>query len=296
MKDFLSIEPIGGSELMSLIRDVSSLRDAIDAGESTVRAPEGKSVANVFFEPSTRTRLSFDLAAQRLGAHVITLHPTTSSMGKGESIRDTVETIAAIGVDVLVVRHPEIGVPRRVAEWTGLPVVNAGDGRGEHPTQALLDVATIARHFGSFEGLRAAIVGDVAHSRVAVSLIHALRALGVATKLVGPPAFLPTHTDLPTSSDIDEGLHDVDIVYTLRVQTERGAEIDENYVRNFQIDSRRASRLAEQTVLMHPGPMNRGVELSDEVAGSARSLVREQVRNGVPARMVVLCSILGGNL
>lgn len=291
MKGFIGIRGLGRSDLETLIDESSALRRALDEGEPVERDLDRVCVANLFFEPSTRTRLSFDLAAQRLGAHVITLFPETSSSSKGESLRDTSLTVAGIGADVLIVRHGEEGVPQSVAEWTGLPVVNAGDGAGEHPTQALLDAVTLRRRFGDLEGLRMAIVGDISHSRVAGSLIHAMPTLGVRLTLVGPEKWLPADPTFPSSTDLDSILSEVDVLYLLRVQTERGGVIDDDYVARFGVDATRASRLSEEAVVMHPGPLNRGVEISDEVAESARSLVTEQVRNGVPTRMAVLRSL-----
>lgn len=250
-------------------------------------------MANLFFEPSTRTRLSFDLAAQRLGAKVLTSDPETSSVIKGESLQDTVVTVAAIGAEILVIRHRENGVPQAVAEWTGLPVVNAGDGTNEHPTQALLDIVTLKRRFGSLSGLVVGIVGDIAHSRVAGSLSHALPALGADVRLIAPAAWLPEETTLATTDDLDSALAELDVVYLLRVQTERGGVIEEGYIDRFGMNQSRAARLHEGAVIMHPGPINRGVELTDEIADSPRSLITEQVRNGVPTRMAVLGSLVG---
>jgi aspartate carbamoyltransferase catalytic subunit len=295
MKGFISIKGLGRADLESLVDDTCALRAAIDSGDLIAKALDGVCVANVFFEASTRTRLSFDLAAQRLGAHVITFHPDTGSTAKGESLRDTARTISAIGADILVVRHAEAGVPQAVAEWTGLPVVNAGDGANEHPTQALVDAATIRRHFGRFDGLRMAIVGDIRHSRVSGSLMHALPLLGVDVRLIAPEEWLPDATTLATSTDLDGALADLDIVYLLRVQTERGGEVTDSYVRRYQLTPDRAARFQESVVVMHPGPLNRGVEIVDEVAESPRSLVIEQVRNGVPARMAVLRSLIGAD-
>jgi aspartate carbamoyltransferase catalytic subunit len=296
MKGLTTIRSFDRAELGALVARGSEIRDVIDAGEPIVRSLGGLCVANVFFEPSTRTRLSFDLAAQRLGAHVITFDPETASIRKGESLKDTALTLSAIGADVLVVRHQQNGAPQRVAEWTGLPVVNAGDGTNEHPTQMLLDALTVWRHFGRFEGLRMAIVGDVAHSRVAGSLVHGMPTLGVDVHLVGPAEWLPEGTDCPTSESLDGLLGDLDIVYLLRVQTERGGVITPEYVRRYQLDQTRSAALGADAVVLHAGPMNRGVEIAEEVAESPRCLVTEQVRNGVPMRMAVLRALVEGAL
>ena len=294
MKDFLTVRGLGRSDLETLIDEADALRRDLDGGAVIERDLEGMCVANLFFEPSTRTRLSFDLAAQRLGAHVITFDPERSSTSKGESLRDTGLTVAAIGADILVARHKEEGVPKLLAEWTGLPVVNAGDGANEHPTQTLLDALTLRRHFGSIEGLRMAIVGDIAHSRVAGGLTTAMPVLGAAVTLVGPQGWLPEESGCPISNDLDSILGDVDVVYLLRVQTERGGVISDDYVADFGFGAPRVASLRSDAVVMHAGPLNRGVEISDEVAESPRSLIAEQVRNGVPTRMAVLRALARG--
>ncbi|HZD22304.1 MAG TPA: aspartate carbamoyltransferase catalytic subunit [Acidimicrobiia bacterium] len=293
MKNFLTIKDLGRAGMYELIRQASELRDALDRNEQPPQSLQGKCVANLFFEPSTRTQLSFDLAAQRLGANVITFDAATSSTSKGESLRDTVLTVSAIGADILVVRHVDEGAPQLVADWTGLGVVNAGDGVNEHPTQALLDLVTIHRHFGDFESLRVGIVGDIAHSRVAGSLVHALPKLGAEITLVAPRSWLPRDSAHPTFDKLDPVLSDLDVVYVLRVQTERGARFTDSYISDLQLDSERLGRMREDAVVMHAGPMNRGVEITDQVADSSRTLVTEQVRNGVPTRMAVLRNIGG---
>lgn len=294
MKTLTSLRSLARSDLEDLLDASEGFRMGLEAGQDHRSILAGRAVALAFFEPSTRTRLSFDLAAQRLGAHVLTFNPGTSSTTKGETLRDTALTIGAIGADIVVVRHSEEGVPDLVEGWTGLPVVNAGDGANEHPTQALLDALTIWRHFGRLEGLRVGIVGDIAHSRVAGSLIHALPALGLEVTLVAPRDWLPPAGQLRATSDLDEELPGLDIVYLLRVQTERGGEISDDYIDRFQMDTRRSALLPEAAVIMHPGPLNRGVEIAETVADSPRSLIVEQVRNGVPTRMAVLAS-LGGH-
>lgn len=292
MKTFTAIQGLGAGDIEKLLADADAFRETLDAGRHVDPLLAGRCVANLFFEPSTRTRLSFDLAAQRLGAHVLTYFPETSSSLKGETLQDTALTMAGIGADVLVVRHSEEGLPQMVAEWTGLPVVNAGDGVNEHPTQALLDLLTLRRHFGRLSGIRVGIVGDIAHSRVAGSLIHALPAVGAELTLIAPQRWHPDDVTTPTTDDLDSMLPGLDVVYLLRVQTERGGVIDDDYVSRFRMDAGRLGALGEGAVIMHPGPINRGVELSDEVADSPRSLILEQVRNGVPTRMAVLRSLM----
>jgi aspartate carbamoyltransferase catalytic subunit len=294
MKTFLGIRDMGRSEIERLVTAADEIRDAIDRGADLEQSLAGRCVANLFFEPSTRTRLSFDLAVQRLGGHVLTFLPETSSSLKGESLHDTAVTVAAIGADVLVVRHKEEGVPERVGEWTGLPVINAGDGTNEHPTQALLDLVTLKRRFGSLSGLRVGIVGDIAHSRVAGSLVHAMSPLDMDLVLIGPGEWLPRESAVAHTDDLDAVIPNLDVLYLLRVQTERGGVIDDEFIARFGMDARRAAALGEEAVIMHPGPINRGVELTDDVVDSPRSLISEQVRNGVPTRMAVLRNLVVG--
>lgn len=270
-----------------------------------VPALRGKTVVSLFYEDSTRTRLSFEAAAKRLGADTMTFSVATSSVNKGESLLDTVQTIEAMGVHAIVVRHSAAGAPHRVASWTSASVVNAGDGRHEHPTQALLDAFTLRRHRGpSLDGCRVAIVGDIANSRVARSNVVALRALGCDLTLVGPPTLMPSRIDgwpVAVSYDLDDVLADVDVVYLLRIQLERidanGADVRfptlREYSARWGLTAPRAARLKPDTLVMHPGPMNRGVEIAAEVADSVRSLVTEQVANGVAVRMAVLWSLVG---
>jgi aspartate carbamoyltransferase catalytic subunit len=267
-----------------------------------VPALRGRTVVSLFYEDSTRTRLSFETAAKRLGADTMTFSVATSSVKKGESLLDTVQTIDAMGIDAIVVRHSAAGAPHRVAGWTSASVVNAGDGRHEHPTQALLDAFTLRRHRGpSLDGCRVAIVGDIANSRVARSNVGALHALGCDVTLVGPPTLLPPRLDgwpVTVSYDLDDVLPDIDVVYLLRIQKERaGGAVDfptlREYAARWGLTAERASRLKPDTLVMHPGPMNRGVEIAAEVADSARSLVTEQVANGVAVRMAVLWSLVG---
>ena len=276
-----------------------------------VPALRGKTVVSLFYEDSTRTRLSFETAAKRLGADTMTFSVATSSVKKGESLLDTVQTIEAMGVHAIVVRHSASGAPHRVASWASASVVNAGDGRHEHPTQALLDAFTLRRHRGpSLDGCRVAIVGDISNSRVARSNVVAMRALGCDVTLVGPPTLMPSRLDgwpVTVSYDLDDVLPDVDVVYLLRVQLERGragsggdrAASDvrfptlREYAARWGLTAARAASLKPDTLVMHPGPMNRGVEIADEVADSARSLVTEQVANGVAVRMAVLWTLIG---
>jgi aspartate carbamoyltransferase catalytic subunit len=265
-----------------------------------VPALRGKTVVSLFFEDSTRTRLSFETAAKRLGADTMTFTVGSSSVKKGESLRDTVQTIDSFGVDAFVVRHRSSGAPVQVSRWTDSVVVNGGDGWHEHPTQALLDAYTIRAHRGSLDGLHIGIVGDVNHSRVARSDVAAFTALGAKVTLIGPRTFLPPSLvgwPVDVCHDLDAALPTLDVCYLLRIQSER---IDEalipslrEYTSQFGLSVRRAARLPEGALVMHPGPMNRGVEIAPEVADAPNSVITEQVANGVSVRMAVLFKLLG---
>lgn len=262
----------------------------------------GKTVVSLFYEDSTRTRLSFETAAKRLSADTMNFTVGSSSVKKGESLLDTVQTIEAMGVDAIVARHGQAGAPHRIAEWVDASVINAGDGRHEHPTQALLDCFTLRRHRGpSIAGARIAIVGDIAHSRVARSDVKAFSALGAHVTLVAPPTLLPEDTrtwPVETSHDLDAVLADVDVVYLLRIQRERQDALRipslREYTTRFGLTAERAARLKPDVLVMHPGPMNRGVEIAPEVADGPASLILEQVSNGVAVRMAVLYELLTG--
>ncbi|NNN12642.1 MAG: aspartate carbamoyltransferase catalytic subunit [Acidimicrobiaceae bacterium] len=258
-------------------------------------------VATLFFEGSTRTRLSFTLAAERLGARVIDLAVSASSVSKGESLKDTCDTVSALGADAVVVRHPNEGAPLQIASWTSLAVVNAGDGCHEHPTQALGDLFSLSSAFGGVGNLatkKIAIVGDILHSRVARSLSALLGRFGVKVVLVGPPDMMvdrPSALGAEFSYDLDEVIGEVDVLYLLRIQRERiqggyHSSID-SYTRRFQLDQKRYLKMAPKSIVMHPGPVNRGVELAVKLP-EERSLISEQVRNGVLMRMAVFSKIL----
>lgn len=302
MNHLLSVDDLGPRQGIEAMLDLTeSFVEVTRRDIPKVPALRGKTVVSLFYEESTRTRLSFETAARRLGADTMTFAVGTSSVKKGESLLDTVQTIEAMGIDAIVVRHSSAGAPQRVASWTSAAVVNAGDGCHEHPTQALLDAFTLRRHRGpSLDGCRVAIVGDVKHSRVARSNIKALDRLGCELTLVGPPTLMPERLDdwpVRVAYDLDEVLPDVDVVYLLRIQHERIGEALFPSIREYStrwgLTAERAARLKPDTFVMHPGPMNRGVEIAGVVADSARSLVTEQVTNGVAVRMAVLWTLLG---
>jgi len=265
-----------------------------------VPALRGKTVCNLFFEDSTRTRMSFDLAAKRLSADTMTLAVSSSSVNKGESLRDTIETLDAMGVDAFVVRHRTSGVPWQVAQWSPAAVINAGDGWHAHPTQALLDAYTIRQRRGmtnDFTGLKVAIVGDIRHSRVARSTTEILLMLGAEVTHVAPRTLLPPTSHVPTTANLDEVIAEVDVLYMLRMQRERmGAGMVPDggeYSRRFALDERRASALRNDALLMHPGPINRGVEMMVDPTELSQSTILDQVTNGIAARMAVLFDLLG---
>jgi aspartate carbamoyltransferase catalytic subunit len=301
MKHLLSIDDLGREGVDELCELAESFLEVTQRDIPKVPALRGKTVACVFYEDSTRTRLSFETAAKRLSADTMAFSVGSSSVQKGESLRDTVQTIEAMGIDAMVVRHRSAGAPHRVAEWIDASVVNAGDGRHEHPTQALLDAFTLRRHRGpALDGARIAIVGDVRHSRVARSSTKAFAALGAKVTLVAPPTMLPEALDgwpAAVSSDFDAVLPEVDVVYLLRIQHERqDATLFPSlreYTTRYGLTVERAARLRDDVLVMHAGPMNRGVEIAPEVAEAPRSVITEQVANGVAIRMAVLYSLLG---
>ena len=303
--------PVRPSDLLSIADlDRAGIEEMLDLADHfteinrraipKVPALRGKTVVSLFYEDSTRTRLSFETAARRLGADTLNFTVGSSSVKKGESLRDTVQTIDAFGVHAFVVRHRSAGVPHQIARWTDAAVVNAGDGQHEHPTQALLDSLTIRRHLGPLDGRRIAIVGDIVHSRVARSDVLAFTALGAQVTLVGPRTFLPPSLEgwpVDVSHDLDSLLGDIDVCYLLRIQQERIGEALipslREYTSTFGLTVDRAARLSPDALVMHPGPMNRGVEIAPEVADSANSVITEQVANGVAVRMAVLFRLLG---
>jgi aspartate carbamoyltransferase catalytic subunit len=292
-----------------------SLDDAVailDTAEELARLAErpipklptlrGRTVVNLFYEDSTRTRISFEAAAKRLSADVINFSAKGSSVAKGESLKDTALTLQAMGADAVVIRHNASGAPHRLAEWIRGSVVNAGDGTHEHPTQALLDAFTIRRRLGELAGLKVTIVGDILHSRVARSNVWLLRTLGAQVTLVAPPTLVPVAVDTwpcSVSYDLSQTLGDSDVVMMLRLQHERMTEAYfpsvREYSRRYGLDSDRVAMLPAHAIVMHPGPMNRGVEIAADVADSVRSTIVEQVANGVAVRMAVLYLLLGGS-
>ena len=300
----LSISDLGADGIEEILRLTDSFVEVSKRPIPKVPALRGKTVVSVFFEDSTRTRLSFETAARRLSADVMTFSAASSSINKGESLKDTIQTIQAMGVDALVVRHSGSGVPWQVAGWVDGPaVVNAGDGWHEHPTQALLDCYTIVQEQGPLAGKHIAIVGDIRHSRVARSDVLAFTALGASVTLVAPPTLLPPSLSgwpVDVSHDIETILPELDVVYLLRLQKERMLEALlpslREYTATYGLTSRRAALLKPGALIMHPGPVNRGVEIAAEVADQPGSVITAQVSNGVAVRMAVLYLLLGSGV
>jgi aspartate carbamoyltransferase catalytic subunit len=301
VKHLLSIADLDRSDIDELLALSESFREVTQRDIPKVPALRGKVVVSLFYEESTRTRVSFETAAKRLSCDVMTFSVSSSSVQKGESLRDTVQTIAAMGIDAVVIRHGAAGAPNRVASWVDASVVNAGDGRHEHPTQALLDLLTLRRHLGpSLDGARIAIVGDIVNSRVARSDAFAFSAMGADVTLVAPPTLLPSTLEgwpVRVRHDLDELLPELDVVYLLRIQRERQSEALfpslREYTARYGLTVDRAARLRKDALVMHPGPMNRGIEIAAAVAESSASVITEQVTNGVAVRMAVLYHLLG---
>ena len=301
MKNFLSINDLDRDELETMLSLSEDFLHVTERDIPKVPALQGKVVVSLFYEDSTRTRISFETAAKRLSCDVMSFSVGSSSVNKGEGLRDTVQTIAAMGVDAVVVRHSAAGAPNRVASWIDASIINAGDGSHEHPTQALLDLLTLRRKRGpDLSGLRVAVVGDIVHSRVARSLVLGLDAVGAHATLVAPPTLLPDSLagwPVDVTHDLDSLLPELDVLYLLRIQRERQSASRlpslREYTARWGLTVERASRLKPDTLVMHPGPMNRGVEIAAEVAEGPASLIKEQVTNGVAVRMAVLYTLLG---
>jgi aspartate carbamoyltransferase catalytic subunit len=301
VKHLLGIDDLGADGIAEVLRLADSFLEVTRRDIPKVPALRGKTVVSMFYEDSTRTRLSFETAAKRLSADTMTFSAGSSSLRKGESLLDTVRTVEAMGIDAIVVRHRSSGVPQRIAGWIDASIVNAGDGWHEHPTQALLDAFTLRRHRGeNLAGMQVAIVGDIKHSRVARSNVKALSALGAEVTLVGPPTLMPPDLEgwpVTVSYDIDEVLPTTDVLYVLRIQRERQQEALfpslREYATRYGITTERLARLPADALVMHPGPTNRGVEIDALVADDPRSVINEQVANGVAVRMAVLYMLLG---
>jgi aspartate carbamoyltransferase catalytic subunit len=301
-RHLLSIADLREEEILHLLDSARSFAEVSMRPVKKVPALRGRNIVNLFMEPSTRTRMSFELAAKRLSADVINFSSSTSSLSKGESLKDTGKTIVAMGMDAVVIRHKSAGAPHMLTGWVDCSVINAGDGMHEHPTQALLDLYTMRERLGRLEGLKVAIVGDIDHSRVARSNIHALGKVGAEVLLVAPRSLLPAKVEemgVRTTGSLDEALEWCDVLYLLRIQMER---VDESrfpslreYTLQYGLTQTRWSRLKRKPLVMHPGPMNRGVEIAAAVADEVEPVITGQVAAGVAVRMAVLYDVLGGS-
>lgn len=300
-KDLLGVRELSVEEIVTILDTAESFKEVSARSIKKVPALRGKTVINLFFEPSTRTRTSFEIAAKRLSADAINISASTSSLSKGESLLDTAQNLQAMSPDAIVIRHPSPGVPHQLSRMVSASIINGGDGAHEHPTQALLDAFTIREHKGRIGGLQIAIVGDIMHSRVARSNCHLLTKLGAHVRIAGPRTLIPVAYDkliensegsLIVCDRIDEAIAGSDVVMMLRIQRERMTDAFlpslKEYSVQYGLTLRRLELAASDCIVMHPGPINRGIEISSEVVDSARSLILDQVANGVAVRMAIL--------
>jgi aspartate carbamoyltransferase catalytic subunit len=303
-KHLLGIRELEAGEITHLLDTAESFRDVSRREVKKVPALRGRTVINLFFESSTRTRTSFEIAAKRLSADAINISVSTSSVSKGETLLDTARNLEAMAPDCIVVRHSMAGAPQQLARMGNAPIINAGDGSHEHPTQALLDALTIREHKGRIEGLKVAILGDVLHSRVARSNIHLLTKLGATVSIAGPGTLVPpefgefVEHGVRVEKGIGDAIEGADVVMVLRIQRERQDAAFfpsmREYAVHFGLNPKHLERAAPDAIVMHPGPMNRGVEIASEIADGNRSLILDQVTNGIAVRMAVLYLLSGG--
>ncbi len=299
-KDLLTLEELSKEEIEFILETANSFKEVSTRDVKKVPTLRGKTIVNLFFEPSTRTRTSFELAAKRLSADVLDFSIGNSSVSKGESPVDTARNIEAMKVDCFIIRHPVAGIPKLIAKEVKAAVINAGDNSHEHPTQGLLDLFTIREKKGKIKGLKIAIVGDILHSRVARSNIWGLTKLGASVILCGPPTLIPLgikHMGVEVTFSLEEAIKKADILYFLRMQKERQDEIffpsTQEYVQLYGMDMENLKRGKRGLLIMHPGPINRGIEIKSEIADSPASLILEQVTNGIAVRMAVLYLLVG---
>ncbi len=302
MKHLLGIKGLTTEEIIEILDRAERMKHEVLEGGKKDNLLSGKSVITLFYENSTRTRLSFELASKYLGATAANITASGSSVEKGETLEDTGKTIDEMGADAVIVRHASSGAPHMLSNYTNASVINAGDGMNEHPTQALLDFMTMREKYGSFEGLKVSIIGDVKHSRVARSNIYGLTKLGAEVVLCAPTTLMPAEIErlnVEVTTDADYAAHNADVIMGLRIQLERQKSglfpSVREYHKLFGIDSRRLSLAKKDAIVMHPGPVNRGVELSADVADGPQSVIGGQVTNGVCVRMAVLDMLAGGN-
>lgn len=299
-KDLLTLEELSAAEITHILDTASSFKEVSTRSVKKVPALRGRTVVLFFHEPSTRTRISFELAAKRLSADILNVQAASSSLVKGETLIDTLKTLESMTIDAIVVRHKSSGVPQMLASVTKASVINAGDGSHEHPTQGLLDLFTIREQKGKIEGLTVTIVGDITHSRVARSNIYGLLKLGAKVRVCAPPTLLPTGIEkmgVKVYHDLDKALDGTDVAYVLRLQLERQKNnlfpTIREYSMTFGVNNERLKRAKKDAIVMHPGPMNRGVEISSGVADGPASVIDDQVTNGVAVRMAVLYLLQG---
>ena len=300
-KHLLGIRDLSEDDILTILETAESLVEVSTREVKKVPVLRGKTIVNLFFEPSTRTRSSFELAAKRLSADIINFSKQSSSVTKGESLRDTVENLEAMNTDALIIRHSAAGAPHYLSTFCRSHIINAGDGAHEHPTQALLDAFTIKQSKKGFKDLKIVIVGDILHSRVARSNILCLSKLGAQVVLSGPPALVPpifTKFGVKVEYDMDSAVGAADVIMMLRIQKERqqsnGFPSIREYRTSYSLTEKRLKKAKRKAIIMHPGPINKGVELTSELASSGRSVILKQVENGVAVRMAILYLLLGG--
>ncbi|MFH0871806.1 MAG: aspartate carbamoyltransferase catalytic subunit [bacterium] len=300
-KDILGLEEMEAEDIQFILDTAESMKEVSDREIKKVPALRGRTMINLFYEPSTRTRTSFEIAGKRLSADVVNISTSSSSVVKGETLKDTGKNLMAMRPDILVIRHSAVGAPKILADALPIPVINAGDGAHEHPTQGLLDLFSIREKKKTLKGLKVAIVGDITHSRVARSNIHGMRKMGMEVRVAGPATLLPRYVErlgVEVYTDLDEAISGVDVIMMLRIQLERQGQglfpSLREYSRLFGLNRARLEKAKEDVLIMHPGPMNRGVEISPEVADGPYSIILDQVTNGVAIRMAILFLLLGG--
>ena len=300
-RHIMTIDDLTPQDITTILDTAESFKEVNERRIKKLPTLRGRTIINMFLEPSTRTRTSFEIAAKRLSADAVNMTGSSSATVKGESLRDTAQTLSAMACDLIVVRHKYAGAPQVLAEMMDTHIINGGDGKHQHPTQALLDLFTIRQQLGTLEGLTVGIVGDISHSRVAGSLIPALLKVGAKPVVIAPPTLLPARPDVlgvEVFHTIDDVLPDLDVAYMLRIQMERADGMPfpslREYARFYGINSARLARMKPTARVMHPGPMNRGVEISSGVADSDRAIVLDQVNAGVAVRMAAMYLLLGG--
>jgi aspartate carbamoyltransferase catalytic subunit len=300
-RHIIDMSDLTTDDIMLILDTAESFKEVNERRIKKLPTLRGRTVVNLFLEPSTRTRTSFELAAKRLSADGINFAASSSATVKGESLVDTAATLSAMACDMVIIRHKYAGSPRMLAKHMDAHIINGGDGMHQHPTQALLDLFTMREKLGHLEGLRIGIVGDIAHSRVAGSLIPALRMVGATPVIIAPPTLLPARPDVlgaEVASSFDEVLPDLDVAYMLRIQMERAEGMPfpsvREYANLYGMNERRLARMKHDAIVMHPGPMNRGVEITSGVADSIRSMILDQVNAGVAVRMAAMYLLLGG--